>query len=130
MTRNDWKAFHHAIRADARAFRESHGGYPCFTRHLQHNGEEWSFTRRTEDGRRWESRLRKTLIRQRAWRGLSARALNECRDYHRDYRSAWKGKRMALIAIRSAVEEARATRENSGWARPFVMIDRSSRYAA
>ena len=40
MHRAEWKAFHHAIRHDARAFREIHGGYPCFTRRLTHNGEE------------------------------------------------------------------------------------------
>lgn len=130
MNRTEWKAFHHSIRADARAFRESHGGYPCFTRHLTHNGEEWSFTRARNEGIRWTSHLRKSLIRQRAWRGLSARALNECREYHDDYKRSWKSKHMSRRAIRSAVEEARAIREHSGWARPFVMIDKSDRYAA
>ena len=39
MQRVEWKAFHHSIRHDARAFRDSHGGFPCFTRRLVHNGE-------------------------------------------------------------------------------------------
>lgn len=50
MHRAEWKAFHHSIRQDARAFRESHGGFPCFTRRFVHNGEEWSFTRARNDG--------------------------------------------------------------------------------
>lgn len=62
MNRVQWRAFHHAIRHDAWAFREIHGGYPCFTRRLTHNGEEWSFTRVRNDGARWVSYLRKSLI--------------------------------------------------------------------
>lgn len=50
MQRAEWKAFHHSIRQDARTFRNSHGGFPCFTRRFFHNGEEWSFTRARNDG--------------------------------------------------------------------------------
>lgn len=111
MTREEWKAFTHSIRADARAFLDIHGGFPCFTRHFHHNSEEWSLTRSRQDGVRWTTNLRKSLIRQRAWRGLSARALNECREYHADYKSGWKSKLTARRAIRISVAEAKAWRE-------------------
>ncbi|HMT45502.1 MAG TPA: hypothetical protein PKE59_00140 [Novosphingobium sp.] len=108
MNRTEWKAFHHSIRADARAFRESHGGYPCFTRHLQHNDEEWSFTRARNDGIRWTSNLRKSLIRQRPTGGKIADELDTAQDHRRAMRRApWTAtthKRGIRIAIRIARE--------------------------
>lgn len=108
MTRDEWNAFHHSIRADARAFRDSHGGYPCFTRHLTHNGEEWSFTRARNDGIRWTSHLRKSLIRQRPAGGKIADELDTARDHCRAMRGApWTAalhKRGMRLAIRIARE--------------------------
>jgi hypothetical protein len=86
MHRAEWKAFHHAIRHDARAFREIHGGYPCFTRRLTHNGEEWSFTRVRNDSGRWASYLRKSLIRERTWRENHASEMNDLPRWHRKLR--------------------------------------------
>lgn len=77
MNRQEWHAFHHSIRHDARAYRERHGGYPCLNRSFTHNGEEWSFTRARNDGIRWTSYLRKSLAQQRSWRELHASELHE-----------------------------------------------------
>ena len=134
MNRTEWKAFHHSIRADARAFQKQHGGFPCFTRHLTHNGTEWSITRRTENRHGgWQTNLRTTLLRQRAWQALAARALNECQEYHAEIKRSRNFRNPNAIqrrAIRSAVEEARTTRENAEWARLHTATDKSSRYAA
>jgi hypothetical protein len=90
MNRAEWKAFYHSIRHDAWAFRESHGGYPCFsfTRRLTHNGEEWSFTRVRNDGGPWISYLRKSVIRERTWREKHASEMNDLPHCHRKLRAS------------------------------------------
>lgn len=114
MTRDEWKRFHHSIRADVRAFRSQHGGLPCFLRRLTHKGEEWSFTRRQDTPGRSISTLRKSIIRLRAWRGLSAGALDECRMYRVELRRSYKPRDVTRQAIRSAIEEARRWRLSRG----------------
>jgi len=108
MTRDEWKAFDHSIRADARAFREKHGGYPCFTRHIQHNGEEWSYTRARNDGTRWTTHLRKSVIRERPRAALIADELATAADHRHSLRRApWTAtphKRGCRLAIRIARE--------------------------
>lgn len=107
MQRAEWKAFHHSIRLDARAFRDSHGGFPCFTRRLVHNGEEWSFTRARNDGRGWTSHLRKSLIRERGWREHHASEMNDLPHWHRKLqREPWT-RTACRWAIRTAVRCAR-----------------------
>jgi hypothetical protein len=110
MHRAEWKAFHHAIRHDAWAFRETHGGYPSFTRRLIHNGEEWSFTRVRNDGARWLSYLRKSLIRQRVWRENHASEMNDLPHWHRKLRREPWTRVACHRAIRVAVRCAREWR--------------------
>ena len=103
----EWKAFHHSIRYEARAFRESHGGFPCFTRRFVHNGEEWSFTRSRDDGRRWTRHLRKSLIRERGWREHHASEMNDLPHWHRKLRREPWTRTACRRAIRTAVRCAR-----------------------
>jgi len=110
MHRAEWKAFHHSIRHDAWAFRESHGGYPSFTRRLIHNGEEWSFTRVRNDGGRWISYLRKSLIRERTWRENHASEMNDLPHWHRKLRREPWTRAACHRGIRGAVRCAREWR--------------------
>lgn len=45
MTRDQWKAFFHSIRADVRAFRRQYGGWPCFSRVFHAQGNRWHLER-------------------------------------------------------------------------------------
>jgi hypothetical protein len=45
MTRAEWKAFHHSIRADVRALRLQYGGWPCFSRVFHNGAQRWHFER-------------------------------------------------------------------------------------
>ena len=110
MQRAEWKVFYHSIRHDARAFRDSHGGFPCFTRRLVHNGEEWSFTRARNDGRGWTSHLRKSLIRERGWREHHASEMNDLPHWHRKLRREPWTRTACRRAIRTAVRCAREWR--------------------
>ena len=55
MNRNEWKALHHSVRADTRAFRLQYGGWPCFSRVFYCAGRRWhierSFDREAPNGR-------------------------------------------------------------------------------
>ena len=110
MYRAEWKAFHHAIRHDAWMFRESHGGFPSFTRPLTHNGEEWSFSRVRNDGTRWVSYLRKSIVRQRAWRENHASEMNDLPHWHSKARREPWNRVVCRRAIRVALRCAREWR--------------------
>ena len=99
-----------AIRHDARAFRESHGRYPCFTRRLVHNGEEWSFTRARNDGMRWTSHLRKSLTRERGWRQKQADEMSDVPNWHQKHCREPSARATFRRAIRTAVRCAREWR--------------------
>jgi hypothetical protein len=97
MHRAEWKAFHHSIRHDAWAFRESHGGYP-------------SFTRVRNDGGRWISYLRKSVIRERPWRENHASEMNDLPHWHGKLRREPWNRVSCRRAIRTAVRCAREWR--------------------
>lgn len=65
MTRTEWKAFMHKLRADCAAFRDAHGGYPCFRHVFWHNGAEYTVTRLRDYGTNWQTYTRASIIRQR-----------------------------------------------------------------
>lgn len=108
MTRDEWKAFDHAIRADARAFKESHGGYPCFVRHFMHRGQEWTVTRALGDGIKWHTYTRKSIIRQRSRTALIADELDTAAGHRAAVRgapwTAYTHKRGARLAVKIARE--------------------------
>lgn len=110
MTRQEWQDFTHKIRSDARAFKERHGGFPCFTRHFWHNGIEWSITRVRNDGVRWQTFIRPSLIRERETRGRIFDEIDTAADHRRAMRRAPWTKSTHKRGIRLAVEIARALR--------------------
>lgn len=112
MTRDEWKAFHHAIRADARAFKERHGGYPCFVRNFMHNGIEHSLTRVRDDGINWRTRLAATLVKQRPIGFFIGRCFAENMDSHYEIKRRWRA-HIEKRAIRLTVEESRLHREQA-----------------
>ena len=109
MTREEWKALSHSIRADARAFKDAHGGYPCFVRHFMHNGKEYWIKRVRLDGRRWCTRLNTTLLGQRPLGFFVGRCFAEILELNRDCRATWK-RRSVKRAIRLTIEESRLHR--------------------
>lgn len=62
MNRNTWNALHHSIRADARAFKAKHGGFPCFAGRFTHNGTEWTILRSLDRGATWATRIHASRI--------------------------------------------------------------------
>lgn len=113
-TRAEWKAFHHAIRHDARTLCTLRTGYPCITRRLVHNGQEWSFSRCKGDGLRWTSYLRKSLIRERHWRENHAAEMNDLPHYHRRAQREPHHRVRMRRAISLTIKTARAWREDAG----------------
>lgn len=117
MTRTEWTAFHHAIRADARAFQSKHGGYPCFRRTFDHKGVEWVFTRYQDYGPTWRGYMRPSIIRQRA----AAHLIHTELDFAAEYRAkARRSPHLAYTAKRGARLSVKCAREwrlerDSGW---------------
>lgn len=109
MTRDEWKAFHHSIRADARAFGDIHGGYPCFGRDFEHNGAPFNLTRfKTWKG--WETHLRRALIRDRPTVQRVAEELRDCANGRADWKANPWRKYQLRRACFMAVKCARAIR--------------------
>ena len=134
MTRTEWKAFHHALRANARAFREQHGGYPCMSARLEHNGREWTMTRKLNDRvpprhAGWITRLETSLLRQRPAMALHAAALDEAATY-RDVarRQPWHAE-LPKRAAHTTLAEAAEIRAGGGWPRPRFTQDNADRFA-
>ena len=113
-TRAEWKAFHHSIRHDARSLCAQRSGYPCVTRCLIHNGQEWSFTRCKDVGLRWTSYLRKSVIRERPWRENHASEMNDLPHYHRRAQREPSHRARMRGAIRITLKMARVWREDAG----------------
>lgn len=104
MTRDEWKAFDHALRSDARAFKAKHGGNPCFRRYFLHNGIEWAVTR-YRDWRDWKTYARPSIIRRRPIASLIHAELDCAAEFRRKARTeASLGKRGARVSIKCARE--------------------------
>lgn len=117
MTRDEWKALSHSIRADARAFKEAHGGYPCFVRHFMHNGAEWTITR-YRDFPKWRTYMRQTIIRRRPIASHIHSELDCAADFRRKIRhQPGLGKRGAKVSVKCA-REWRLERDSGFYASP------------
>lgn len=107
MTREQWKAFQHSIRADARAFKAQHGGSPAFRRSFQHNGAEW-VTTRYHDFNHWQTYTRAAMIRQRPLASLIHAELDCAAEYRRKANAqpwaASTSRRGARLSIQCARE--------------------------
>lgn len=117
MTRDEWKAFHHAIRSHARSFQATHGGYPCFRAYFQHNGAEITFTRYQDYRPEWLSYMRASEIRQRPV-ASHIHAELDCAAAFRIkakqfWHTAYTHKRGAHLAIKCA--RAWRLERTSGW---------------
>lgn len=99
MTRDEWKTAYSEIRRDARAFREAHGGYPCFAKYFNANGREWELVRSRSDGTNWRTDLRPSVYRKRSWQSLHA---VEMQDARRNIAEATRNGYRRHIALGSA----------------------------
>lgn len=109
-TRAEWSAFHHKIRADARAFNLRYGGFECIRRSFSHDGREHVFTRYRDYPNRSISHMRAAIIRERPRATLVHDELNTAAEYRAKLRAQKWNKVIYRRAIRLSLECARAWR--------------------
>ena len=111
MNRDQWKAFSHSIRADARDFKTRVGGFPCFARNFTHNGQEWTLTRQLNDRRSWNTRLAASSIRARPRSARHADEIDSAKDHRRAIKRAPWTAEIHKRGIRAAIKSARQIRQ-------------------
>lgn len=108
MNRTEYKAFMRSLRSDCRAFREAHGGYPCFRRSFWHGGVEHTVTRYRDYAPTWHTYTRASVIRQRPVASLIHAELDCAAGYRRRaVNSGWTStadKRGAALSVKIARE--------------------------
>ena len=109
MTRDEWNALHHTIRADARAFKAKHGGGPCFGRHFMHRGAEILLRRAFWAPGVFKTDVTQSAIIDRPKMQRHAQAMTWAADYRKEARQIWK-RETAKRAHRATIEEARHIR--------------------
>ena len=110
MNRSEWKAFHHAIRADARAFKAKHGGGPCFGRTFTHNGVEYLLRRAWYSPGKWMTDLRAAAIIDRPPSNRHACALSWAGDFRREAKRTPWDKYRSRRAWQVSIDDCRAIR--------------------
>lgn len=114
MTRDEWRSLHHAIRADARAFKAAYGGYPSFGQTIRHNGVEWTLRRTYVEPQQgipahWQTALYTSRLARRPRNSMPLAFLDELTDWRRLWRiRSWPSARAIIKdGMRASIEAAR-----------------------